>query len=82
MLDRERLLELLGDLATELDAEGILGDMFVVGGAAMALATAPAGPPETWTPSLNPMPPCSLSGRGLPYGSSPRYLFCEPVGES
>lgn len=38
MLDRERLLELLGDLAAELDAEGIHGEMFVVGGAAMALA--------------------------------------------
>lgn len=38
MLDREHLLALLGDLAAELHARGIRGEMFVVGGAAMALA--------------------------------------------
>lgn len=38
MFDRETLLGLLGDLAAELDRGGVRGEMFVVGGAAMALA--------------------------------------------
>jgi hypothetical protein len=38
MLDREALLDLLGELAAELDGQGCRGEMFVVGGAAMALA--------------------------------------------
>lgn len=38
MLDRRVLVGLLEDLADELSALGIRGEMFVVGGAAMALA--------------------------------------------
>jgi len=38
MLDREALLGLLEDLAGELSSEGVRGEMFVVGGGAMALA--------------------------------------------
>jgi len=38
MFDRETLLGLLGDLAAELDRGGVRGEMFVVGGSAMALA--------------------------------------------
>ncbi len=38
MFDRETLLGLLGDLAAELDRKGVRGEMFVVGGSAMALA--------------------------------------------
>lgn len=38
MLDRVAIEDLLGDLAAELEARGVRGDMFVVGGAAMALA--------------------------------------------
>ncbi len=38
MLDGAAIEELLADLATELQARGVRGDMFVVGGAAMALA--------------------------------------------
>lgn len=38
MLDREAILALLHALADELSALGVRGEMFVVGGAAMALA--------------------------------------------
>jgi hypothetical protein len=38
MLDRDSLLELLGELAAELERRSVRGEMFVVGGAAMALA--------------------------------------------
>jgi hypothetical protein len=38
MLDRPALLVLLEALAAELDSMGVRGEMFVVGGAAMALA--------------------------------------------
>ncbi len=38
MLDRDALLGLLGELAAELDRRGVRGEMFVVGGAAMAIA--------------------------------------------
>jgi len=38
MLSREDIIGLLGELADELDAQGIHGDLFLVGGAAMALA--------------------------------------------
>lgn len=38
MLDREALLGLLEDLAGELSSVGVRGEMFVVGGGAMALA--------------------------------------------
>lgn len=38
MFDRSALIGLLDDLAAELAATGIRGEMFVVGGAAMALA--------------------------------------------
>lgn len=38
MLDRLALLTLLDALATELDSIGVRGEMFIVGGAAMALA--------------------------------------------
>ncbi len=38
MLDRSALLGLLEDLADELSAVGVRGEMFVVGGGAMALA--------------------------------------------
>lgn len=36
--DREQILELLGELGAVLDRQGIRGEMFVVGGAALALA--------------------------------------------
>ncbi len=35
---RDQILELLGELGTVLDRQGIRGEMFVVGGAALALA--------------------------------------------
>lgn len=38
MLDARYITALLSELADELDAQGIRGEMFVVGGAAMALA--------------------------------------------
>lgn len=38
MLDRRLLLGLLEDLSTELEVQGLRGEMFVVGGGAMALA--------------------------------------------
>lgn len=38
MLDRQTLLGLLEALASELDSMGVRGEMFIVGGAAMALA--------------------------------------------
>lgn len=38
MLSRERILELFGELDEELAAVGIRGDVFMVGGAAMAVA--------------------------------------------
>lgn len=38
MLDRDAMLGLLEDLAAELSTLGVQGEMFVVGGAAMALA--------------------------------------------
>lgn len=38
MLDRPALLALLEDLAAELSSVGVRGEMFIVGGAAMALA--------------------------------------------
>lgn len=37
-LSRDRILELLGELGDELDRQGLRGELFVVGGAAMALA--------------------------------------------
>ena len=37
-LDREAIASLLTEIGAELDARGIRGDLFVVGGAAMALA--------------------------------------------
>ena len=38
MLSRENINQLLQELGHELDADGIRGDLFVVGGAAMAVA--------------------------------------------
>jgi Nucleotidyltransferase of unknown function (DUF6036) len=38
MLSRDDIVRLLGELADELQARGVQGDLFVVGGAAMALA--------------------------------------------
>jgi hypothetical protein len=38
MLTRDDIVLLLGELANELEAEGIRGNLFLVGGAAMALA--------------------------------------------
>jgi Nucleotidyltransferase of unknown function (DUF6036) len=38
MLSRNDIATLLGELAHELEARGVRGDMFLVGGAAMALA--------------------------------------------
>jgi hypothetical protein len=38
LLSRDDLIQLLGEIATELDQEGHHGHLFVVGGAAMALA--------------------------------------------
>jgi hypothetical protein len=38
MLSRADIVRLLGELADELQARGVQGDLFVVGGAAMALA--------------------------------------------
>jgi len=38
MLSRDDIVGLLGELAVELDARGSHGDLFLVGGAAMALA--------------------------------------------
>jgi Nucleotidyltransferase of unknown function (DUF6036) len=37
MLSREEILRLLGELSDELEARGLHGDLFLVGGAAMAL---------------------------------------------
>lgn len=37
-LSRDEILALLGELGAELDAEGVRGELFVVGGAAIALA--------------------------------------------
>lgn len=41
MLGRRQILELLEDLADELEDQGVRADLFVVGGAAMALAYSP-----------------------------------------
>jgi hypothetical protein len=38
LLSRDTLLELLGEVAAQLEHEGVHGHLFVVGGAAMALA--------------------------------------------
>jgi hypothetical protein len=38
MLNRDDIATLLDELASELEAEGVHGDLFLVGGAAMALA--------------------------------------------
>lgn len=38
MLSRDDIVRLLNELADELEAQGIHGDLFLVGGAAMALA--------------------------------------------
>jgi Nucleotidyltransferase of unknown function (DUF6036) len=38
MLNRDDIAALLDELAGELEAEGVHGDLFLVGGAAMALA--------------------------------------------
>lgn len=38
MLTRERILELFGELDNELGRSGVRGDVFIVGGAAMAVA--------------------------------------------
>jgi hypothetical protein len=38
MLSRDDIRMLLDELADELDAQGVHGDLFLVGGAAMALA--------------------------------------------
>jgi hypothetical protein len=38
MLSRDDIATLLDELASELEAEGVHGDLFLVGGAAMALA--------------------------------------------
>lgn len=38
MLRRERILELFGELDDELAVDGVHGDVFIVGGAAMAVA--------------------------------------------
>jgi hypothetical protein len=38
MLNRDNIATLLDELASELEAEGVHGDLFLVGGAAMALA--------------------------------------------
>jgi hypothetical protein len=38
MLDRDSIARFLTELAAELDAHGVRGEMFIVGGAAMALA--------------------------------------------
>jgi Nucleotidyltransferase of unknown function (DUF6036) len=38
LLDRDDFLALLGEMATILEGRGVRGDLFVVGGAAMALA--------------------------------------------
>lgn len=38
MLERDRILELFGELNDELCREGVRGDLFMVGGAAMAVA--------------------------------------------
>jgi len=54
MLNRDNIATLLDELASELEAEGVHGDLFLVGGAAMALATAHGEPPATWTPSSSP----------------------------
>ncbi len=38
MLSRETIRQLLGELGDDLEADGVRGELFVVGGAAMALA--------------------------------------------
>lgn len=38
MLSRDDIVMVLGELADDLEAQGIHGDLFLVGGAAMALA--------------------------------------------
>lgn len=38
LLDRDRILAALGELGRRLEARGVLGDLYVVGGAAIALA--------------------------------------------
>jgi hypothetical protein len=38
MLSKDDIRQLLNELADELEARGIHGDLFLVGGAAMALA--------------------------------------------
>ncbi len=38
MLTKERILELFGELDSELAVHGVRGDLFIVGGAAMAVA--------------------------------------------
>ena len=53
MLSRGDIVTLLNELASELEANGTHGDLFLVGGAAMALPTAGDEPPATWTRSSN-----------------------------
>lgn len=38
MLDRDSITCFLNELAADLDARGVRGEMFIVGGAVMALA--------------------------------------------
>jgi hypothetical protein len=44
MLSRDDIVTLLDELASDLEAQGVHGDLFLVGGAAMALAAAIARP--------------------------------------
>jgi hypothetical protein len=55
MLSRDDIVRLLNELADELEAQGIHGDLFLVDGAAMALTySARDAPLVTWTRSSSP----------------------------
>jgi hypothetical protein len=53
MLSSGDIRILLDELSEELEAQGIHGDLFLVSGAAMALAYSRRRATVTWTPSSN-----------------------------
>jgi hypothetical protein len=54
MLNRDNIATLLDELASELEAEGVHGDLFLVGAPQWRLPTAHGEPPATWTPYSSP----------------------------
>ncbi len=82
---RNELEALLGELGGDLAAKGIRGEVFIVGGAAMALAYSTGARRSTSTRSSNPRPRFMLRLAGWPHGtafpilgSTTRSRACSP----